>query len=231
VTCTPWPIRWTCDIPFEDEPELVDIAVSAAQDILFGLSGRRYGICEVTEEYRPPCDDCLPPYVGDFGPGVEYQLGRQRRDCCKIHLMRQPVRAITSVEVDGVALDDDEFTLDLNVLRRVGACWPCGDGCDEAPVKVSYEWGLDVPPLGELAMGEVACEILRAMKRLDCRLPANAVRIDRQGVSIELEPLQSLYAMNRLGLPIADQFLRAVNPHRLQSRSVVYSPDLARRSR
>lgn len=230
MTCSPWPIRWTCDIPFEDEPDLVDLAISGAQDILWGLSGRRYGICETEEAYRPPCDQCLPPYGDTFGPGVELALGREKRDCCKIHLDSQPVRNILSVIVNGETLDASEYALDINVLRRVGRCWPCGDGCDEPPVVVTYEWGLDVPPLGELAMGEVACELLRAMKRLDCRLPANAVRIDRQGVSIELEPLQELYAMNRLGLPISDQFLRAVNPTRLVSRSKVYTPDFARRS-
>ena len=232
MTCSPWPIRWTCDTPFEEvEPELADLAVSAAQDILWSMSGRRYGICEVTEWYRPPCSDCLPPYADTFGPGVELALGREKRDCCKIHLDSQPVREIVSVELLGEIMDPNDYALDLNVLRRVGKCWPCGDGCDEPPVVVTYEWGMDVPALGELAMGEVACEMLKALQGKDCKLPGNAVSVTRQGVSVDLESVGNLYAQNRLGLPIADQFLRSVNPGKLMSRSQVFTPDFARRAR
>lgn len=229
--CQPWPIRWTCDIPCDQDEELVEMATSAAQDILWSLSGRRYGICEVTEAYRPPCKQCVPAYVNEFSPGVEYALGRERRDCCAIQLDKRPTRAIIQVVVEGVILDESEYTLERSVLKRLGECWPCGDGCEEAPVVVTYEWGLDVPPLGELAMGEVACEVLHAIKQRDCQLPSNAVRIDRQGVSIDLESVQTLYAMGRMGLPITDQFLRAVNPSNLKQRSGVYTPDFARRAR
>jgi hypothetical protein len=232
VTCTPWPIRWTCDTPFEDvEPELRDIAISGAQDILWNLSGRRYGICEVEEAYRPPCDQCLPPHADTFGPGVELALGREKRDCCKIHLDSQPVRQILRVEVNGEILDPSEYALDMNVLRRVGRCWPCGDGCDEPPVVVLYEWGMDVPALGELAMGEVACEILKALQGKDCRLPNNAVSVTRQGVSVQLGDSAKLFEQMRLGLPVTDMFLMAVNPYRLPARSKVFTPDFARRAR
>jgi hypothetical protein len=141
------------------------------------------------------------------------------------------VREIVSVELLGEMMDPNDYALDLNVLRRVGKCWPCGDGCDEPPVVVTYEWGMDVPALGELAMGEVACEMLKALQGKDCKLPGNAVGVTRQGVSVDLESVGNLYAQNRLGLPISDQFLRSVNPGRLMSRSKVYTPDFARRAR
>ena len=231
MTCTPWPYRWTCDTPLDDvEPELADIAIAGAQDILWSLSGRRYGICETEEAYRPPCDQCLPPYGDSFGPGVELALGRERRDCCKIHLNRQPVREILSVVVNGETLDPEDYALDLNILRRVGQCWPCGDGCDDPPVVVTYEYGLDVPPLAELAMGEVACEILKALQGKDCKLPNNAVSVTRQGVSVQLGDSARLFEQMRLGLPITDMFLMQANPARLPSRSTVHTPDFARRS-
>ena len=232
MTCTPWPYRWTCDTPLDDvEPELAAVAIAGAQDILWSLSGRRYGICETEEAYRPPCDQCLPPYGGTFGPGVELALGREKRDCCKIVLTSQPVRQILRVEVNGEILDPDEYALDMNVLRRVGQCWPCGDGCEEPPVVVTYEWGMDVPALGELAMGEVACEILKALQGKDCRLPNNAVSVTRQGVSVQLGDSARLFEQMRLGLPITDMFLMQTNPARLHSRSTVHTVDTARRVR
>jgi regulator of sirC expression with transglutaminase-like and TPR domain len=78
-------------------------------------------------------------------------------------------------------------------------------------------------------MGELACELLKALQGKDCKLPGNAVAVTRQGVSVDLESVGNLYAQNRLGLPISDQFLRSVNPGRLMSRSKVYTPDFARR--
>ena len=232
MTCTPWPIRWTCDTPFDEvEPELADLAIASAQNILWALSGRRYGVCQIEEGYRPPCSDCLPPYGDAFGPGVELALGRERRDCCKIHLNYQPVREIVSVVLNGETLDPSEYALDLNVLRRVGRCWPCGDGCDDPPVVVTYEYGLDVPALGELAMGEVACEILKALQGKDCRLPNNAISVTRQGVNVQLGDSARLFDQKRLGLPITDMFLMEVNPSRLESRSTVHTPDFARRVR
>jgi len=230
VDCADWPIRWPCNIESDEEATL-DAARLSAQQILWSLSGRRYGTCEVTEQYRPPCDQCLPPYADNFGPGVEYALGRERRNCCGIVLDSQPVRSVSAVEINGVALDPSEYVLERSTLKRLGECWPCGDGCDLPPVSVTYEWGLDVPPLGELAMGELACEILAAIRGADCRLPSNAVSVTRQGVSVDLGDAQTLYDMGRLGLQLCDAFLRAVNPNRLASRSVVYSPDFARRAR
>jgi hypothetical protein len=80
-------------------------------------------------------------------------------------------------------------------------------------------------------MGELACELLAGLTGADCRLPSNAVAITRQGVTVDLGDVRTLFEMGRIGLPISDAFLRSVNPNHLQSRSMVYSPDLARRVR
>jgi hypothetical protein len=232
TACDDWPIRYPCDVA-EVDPALLTLVRESAQSILWSLSGRRYGTCTTTESFRTPCDDpCYQPYYSEFGPGVEYQLGVRYRDpCCRLQLASLPVRAIVEVTVQGEILDPSEYALERDVLWRNGACWPCDSACDEPPVVVEYIYGIDPPPLAELAMGELACELLAGLQGADCRLPSNAVAITRQGVTVDLGDVRTLFEMGRIGLPICDAFLRSVNPNHLASRSVVYSPDLARRVR
>lgn len=230
MDCDPWPIVWPCDTT-SDDPALVELARQAAQSILWGLSGRRYGLCTTTEGYRLPCwSPCAPPYGDRFGPGVEWQLGAgTARVCCRIKLPQRPVRAIVEVVAQGDVLDPTEYILDRDTLMRLGQCWPCTLDCDPPAVTYTYRYGVDVPAGGELAMGELACEILRGLTGADCRLPSNAVSVTRQGVAVDLGTVKDLYDMGRIGLPISDAFLRYANPGRLVSASQVYSPDLGRR--
>lgn len=230
MDCEPWPIRWPCDTT-SDDPVLLDLVAQAAQSILWGLTGRRYGICSTTEGYRLPCNSpCAPPYGDRFGPGVQWELqAGTARVCCRIHLSQLPVRAIEQVLVYGDVLDPSQYLLDRDVLMRLGECWPCTLDCDPPNVEVTYRYGIDVPVLGELAMGELACELLRGVTGADCRLPSNAVSITRQGVSVDLGTVKELYDYGRIGLPISDAFIRETNPNHLASRSQVWSPDLARR--
>jgi hypothetical protein len=105
------------------------------------------------------------------------------------------------------------------------------DDCDDPAIEVSYIYGIDVPILGQLAMGEVACEILAGLSGADCRLPSNAISVSRQGVTVDLGDAQTLFDQGRIGLPLADAFLRAVNPTKIVSQSMVFSPDMTRRAR
>jgi hypothetical protein len=107
----------------------------------------------------------------------------------------------------------------------------CEDDCQEPPVEVTYKYGIDVPALGELAMGELACEILAGLRGLDCRLPSNAVSVTRQGITVDLGDASTLYNEHRIGLPLCDAFIRDANPNRLKMQSSVHSPDLTRRVR
>jgi hypothetical protein len=141
------------------------------------------------------------------------------------------VRAILAVEVEGVLLDPESYALEGDVLWRADGCWPCVDDCDEPQIVVTYAYGIDPPALAELAMGELACEILAGVEGRDCQLPSNAISITRQGVTVDLGDAQTLFAQGRIGLPLSDAFLRQANPGRLMSASRVYSPDMARRAR
>lgn len=232
MSCEVWNVRFPCDVS-EYAPELVEAAVDASQSILWAMSGRRFGVCEQTESYSMPCtSQCYVPWADEFGPGVEYQLGySSRRKCCAITLASKPVRAITQVKVNGEVLDPSEYYLGRGVLYRLGTCWPCDDECEFPPIEVTYKYGIDVPVLGELAMGELACELLAGWDGMDCRLPSNAISVTRQGVTVDLASPETLFAQNRLGLPICDQFIFTNNPDRLRSHSTIHSPDVPRRIR
>lgn len=232
MSCDAWPVRFPCDVSDYD-PALVDAAVEAAQSILWSMSGRRFGLCEQTEMYVMPCtSQCYVPWADQFGPGVEYRLGYQgRRQCCAITLQSKPVRSITEVKIDGVVLDADEYYLGRGILYRIGDCWPCDNDCDIPPIEVTYKYGIDVPVLGELAMGELACELLAGWDGMDCRLPSNAITVTRQGVTVDLSNPDVLFAQNRIGLPICDQFIYTNNPDKLRSHSTIHSPDIPRRIR
>lgn len=234
MICSDWPVRYPCDLTGED-PAIVAAATEAAQSILWGLSGRRFGVCETTEFYRMPCSNpCVLPFADDFGPGVEWRLGGDSnwyRKCCGITLAQTPVRSIVSVTVDNETLLSTDYYLGRGVLYRIGECWPCEQDCDYPPVSVTYRYGIDVPALGELAMGELACELIAGWTGADCRLPSNAISVTRQGVTVDLGNAQTLFDQGRIGLPISDAFLRETNPGRLMSASTVHSPDTARRVR
>lgn len=231
MECENWNIRWKCDVTDVD-PDLLALAQQGAQDLLWALSGRRFGVCETTETYRLPCDlPCAQIWGRDFGPGVEWRLGGNPRKCCRIVLSQTPPRAVKEIKINGEVLDPSEYVLERFAVQRIGSCFPCEQECDIAPIEITYLYGIDPPPLADLAMGEVACEILAALGGADCRLPSNAISVTRQGVTVDLGDARTLYDMGRIGLPIADAFLRSVNPSRLQSASRVYSPDLGRRAR
>lgn len=230
MECADWDIQWSCDVTTTDEDKL-DTVRLAAQELLWAMSGRRYGVCTITEGYRLPCTSpCYVPWADDFGPGVEWRLGdTRRRRCCAIPLHQNPVRGIFDVTVFGVPLTTDEYYLGRNTLYRIGECFPCDDECDVPPVQVTYTYGIDPPVLAKLALGELACEMLRALDGADCRLPSNAISVTRQGVTVDLGDPQTLFEQNRIGLPICDEFLRMANPDGLRQRSQVYSPDMPRR--
>ena len=229
MTCDAWPIIWSCPIETEDETK-VEAAREAAQSLLWGLSGRRYGLCSVTESYRASCtSSCGIPYKdsdGNWRNGVA-----DSHTCCHVELFNKPVRAILQVKISGEVQPPSDYALERDYLWRNGACFPCVADCDDPEIEVTYAYGIDVPMLGQLALGEVACEILRGMTGADCRLPSNAVSVSRQGVTVDLGDAQTLFEQGRIGLPLADAFLRYANPGKLVSQSRVYSPDMARRSR
>lgn len=248
MTCQAWPIVWPCDLAPSVSAEQQDAATAAAQSILWARTGRRLGLCDVVELYRP--------VLGGGGCGVPYMTddllwhngGGRGGSCCAIHLVSLPVYAVTQVRVWGQVVPPDQYRVESNGrLERRGACWPPGFECDDGPsVEVSYTWGVpltaadpeadpptDAAPLWGMvaaAMGEVANEVVQGMCGGQCRLPATATSITRQGVTITLPDPAAKIQAKLLGLPLADALIMAVNPNRQEVRSRIYSPDMAQRA-
>lgn len=231
MSCDPWPISWPCDEPPAASSEAQQaIAAAAAQEILWGLTGRRLGTCTVVERFAARRRDCLTPRDGR---------------CCEMRLPSRPVDHVVSVSIEGVELDSSAWRLGSGgMLRRVdGLCWPSASLCSETtPIEVVYSWGVRLVPLdaevdplppfaslAAVAMGEMAVELLSGMCGGECKLPSRLSSLTRQGVSIEFLPPGDFIEAGLTGLPLCDAFIRTVNPGRLTRPSRVHSLDTARR--
>lgn len=229
MTCESWPIVWPCPIEGISD-DVLNLAHGLAVDLLQSLSGSRLGICSYTEAYRPAgtSGGCAGPYkdsTGNWRNGATWS-----RDCCRLLLSHRPVIEVCAVWDRGNLVDPTGYDVESGWLRRRGACWSCGDACDDPPVAVSYRAGAPYPSGTAVAVGEVACEYVAALENRPCKLPSRAVSIIRQGVTVNLGSADEAVSRGRLGLPIADAWLTAVNRRGLVMASRVYSPDLPRSS-
>jgi len=142
------------------------------------------------------------------------------------------VQSIVTVKLDGVVAPTGSYRLDNNrlLVRTDGQQWPsCNnlnkDDTQPGTWSVTAVYGQPVPKMGEVAMGELACEILKAMAGEECRLPPGVTQLTRQGVSISVPDIGDLFRDGKTGLYLVDMFLSASNPHKLQQRGRIYSPD------
>lgn len=245
--CADWPITWTCDISAAS-PAVTALAVTGATEILYALSGRRFGVCEVTS--RPCRYDCYEPFPDNWAPweggyprpalvgGLWFNLacGSCARTCSCTALsevlLPSPVYAITEVKVDGVVLATSAYRLDDNrrLVRVDGSPWPwCNDlslaDTEPGTWSITAQYGEPIPDLARLAMGEMACELVRAATGADCRLPAGIQQLARQGVTIDFPEVGELFTQGRTGLYLVDAFIATYNPAHLARRSRVYSVD------
>lgn len=247
--CDTWPVTWVCDVSCES-PTVTAEAVELATEVVWALSGRQFGLCEVT--LRPCRSDCAEfPWPGSdwaLWPGVSWinptliagqwfnvVCGRcvQGCSCSSISevLLPAPVHSITQVKVDGVVVSGSGYRLDDNrILVRLGDEWPtCNDLAQPDTAlntwSVTARYGLEVPVGGSWAVGELACELIRARNGEDCRLPRNVTQLVRAGVTLRFPQVQELLRVGLTGLYLVDQFVTTWNPAGLKRRSGTYSVD------
>jgi hypothetical protein len=247
--CEPWPILWPCDVSCES-PTATGHAAEMATDIIWALSGRQFGLCEIT--LRPCRRECvdedlfdreLLPWQGEhiqpaLISGQWYNLTcggcPGSCSCTSISEARLPgiVHSVTEVKVDGVALPSSAYRVDNDrlLVRTDGDQWPhCNDlsvdDTEPGTWSVTAVYGRAVPVGGQWAVGELACELLKAFKGEDCRLPRNVTQLARQGVTISYPDMNDLFSRGRTGLYLADIWISTVNPNRLTNRSRTYSVD------
>lgn len=242
-----WEPRWTCDVTTVS-PTVTGWAVQFATEVIWALSGRRFGTRQVT--LRPCRRQCLggpwpglspwPSYGSGYGTARDWWIEPtcdfcgDLCSCTSLSRIRlpAPVSSVIEVKIDGVVVTGSTYRLDEGrFLTRVdGDAWPtCNDlGRPDTAVgtwSVTAAYGEDVPEGGKWAVGELACEIIRATRGEDCRLPRNVTNIARQGITLAFPNVTALFKDGLTGLYLADMFIISVNPDRLRAPSAVYHVD------
>jgi hypothetical protein len=174
--------------------------------------------------------------VGRFGTWFDLGCGSCGGECsCSVvseAILPFPVSTVIRVTMDGTPMATGAYRVDDNrrLVRTDGGHWPrCNDLSknDDQPGtwSVTASYGEDVPVSGRMAVGELACEILKAMDGEDCRLPAGLISLARQGVTISLPQPGDLWKDGKTGLFLCDAFISTVNPGNLTRRARVFSVD------
>lgn len=250
--CADWPVKWMCDVSCVS-PSITGSAVRMATETLWALSGRQFGLCEVTlRPCRRECDEFAWPFGwSDVFPGQSgfvrpaliagqwYNLtcGECSGNTCSCTpisevLLPAPVYRVVTVKIDGVPLVTGAYRVDNSrlLVRLDGQDWPrCNDlNKEDTEVdtwSVTAEYGQLVPEGGAWAVGELACQFIRAINGEDCTLPQSVQTLARQGVTISLPNPTEWYKQGLTGLYLTDIFLRTWNPNGLTQRSRVLSVD------
>jgi hypothetical protein len=211
----------------------------AASQVLFELSGRLHsGMCEKT--VRPECQPGCGCGAQILSRGYVVNGGSWGASGGPCHpsevlLSGYPVREVSEVLVDGVALDPAEYELvGWRWLRRKnGGVWPSHqdlsvDDTEDGTWAVTYLYGQDPPIIAQHAARQLACELYKACGNADdCALPAGTTRVIRQGIVIEKLAFAAWGLQEgiwRTGLTLVDTFLNSFNPHHLTRRPTVWSP-------
>lgn len=208
-------------------------AKALAANWLWALSGRKYGLVDVTFRPEWTIPVLVPPRPFALR-GPDYWPRRATPPISK-HItsapLPGPVMSVTSVQLGSVVLDASAYTLiDGELVRVDGGVWPAyqstatpmgADGTWE----IVYVRGVPVPADGQWAAGVLACEMAQAMiGNKNCRLPNNTQTVARNGTTISLDAKQ--LQQGYTGIREVDQWCRMVNPKGHQSEPMVWSPDL-----
>lgn len=253
LPCSGWsPIWGACDLTTLS-PAVTGAAVQAASEILWGLSGRQFGICQlVVRPCRRECYGMSWTSLGSswwqygtyprplFYNGVWYNLvcGNGCDSGCSCSplseaLLPEPVTSIVEVKIDGVVLAPSAYRVDdyRKLVRVDGGQWPlCNNlNLDDTQVgtwSVTVQFGQPVPTMGQLALGELACQFAHIINGNDeCELPNPVQQLVRQGVTMNFLDPNKVFPDGKVGLYLSDLFLGVVNPHGLMSRSEIFDID------
>ncbi len=233
---------------------VIDQSIMAASELLYGLSGMRFDPCVITlRPCRRDCSNEVSPFGSGLWPWVDPGMwprpflyngawfnlacGSCGNGCsCGIlseALLPGPVHTVTQVKVDGVVLAPAEYRMDNHrlLVRKNHGLWPlCQDlSLDDTEVgtwSVTASFGDDVPVLGQLAVGELGCQLAKFCLGDDtCLLPMPVQQLVRQGVTITFLDPNEVFAAGRIGLYQTDLFLQWANPHRLATAPQAYDVD------
>jgi hypothetical protein len=220
----------------------------AASEVLWSLSGHRYGACDVL--VRPCRRSCGPteslsrwwwdmntwPSTASGWPGwLDVACGRCGSSCScsavsEVHLPAL-AQAVIEVVIDGEVLPPSGYGFyDGYRLVKVEGEWPL---CQDWSVPVSgvgawhvvARYGQPVPILGQRAVAELAHQIDLVCQGESCELSNAMVEsITRAGVTKRFNT-DWVNEGRLVGLPISDQFIRTVNPNGIRVGPKIWDPD------
>ena len=249
--CAPWTPIWCGEIPISGAAISGDMLM-AATEILWSKSGRQFDSC--TQVLRPCNKDCwggVWPFGGGWGEwqtgwpypynfnGQWFNLGcggcPGTCSCSVIYeaQMPAPIANIVEILIDGSPLVSGSYTVyDHQMLIRTdGQPWPmCNDlnlpNTAVGTWSVEVEFGTEVPKSGQLAVGELALQLINALCDVDaCSLPKPVQQLVRQGVSLTFLDPNEIFADGRVGLYFCDLFISTFNPGGIPARAQVIDVD------
>lgn len=250
--CGSWPPIYPAGCGMPDGYETVEtVALNMASEVLYALTARQFGICTTT--LRPCRSECyssswwsqqallpfsqttLTPTASQYWLGMA--CGGCGSDCSCTNIsevaLPGPVYDVAQVKVDGVILTKNvDYRLDNNrLLVRLGAEWPTCNNLNLADTEsgtwsVAIQQGQPVPTLGQVAVGELALEFMKALLCTnDCMLPKPVQSIARQGVNVTFLDPNEVFGSGRIGLYNVDLFIQTYNPDGRRRRAKVYNID------
>lgn len=251
VPCEPWDPIVCVAMPAGASAAVTGYAVQAASEVLWALSGRQFGLCEITlRPCRKTCDGGTWPGFDNWwdaaggGPrpllfdGAWFNItcGSCPGSCSCTALeetvLPGPVNSIVSVTLNGTVMATGSYRVDNHrlLVRTDGGTWPvCQDMA--APDTADNTWsvtalyGQEVPASGRFAVGELAAEFAKACIGAACALPSSVSQIARQGVTIDFSVFADLLKEGLTGLRFADMFISTFNPQHLSAPPQVYDVD------
>lgn len=261
--CESWDLDLSCVLVSGTLPDLclgdgtpvpqsiIDSATLAASQLVWALTGRQFGVCEVTIRPCRRCANecCLPQFTGDsLSYGYPWYPFHQadgtwiniacpcENECsctklCEI-LLPSPVCSVEEVLIDGVIIDPATYRVDdFRKLVRVGdECWPrCNNltlpDSEEGTWSVTLTYGKPIPEIVRLAAAEFAGELIKGCMGGPCKLPQRLSTITRQGVTVSFLDSFDMLQGGLTGLYLVDLAIKTFNPSRLTRRPAIWSPD------
>ncbi|WP_116996398.1 hypothetical protein [Desertimonas flava] len=243
--CEPWADDFNVGNLGQSETQ-VDQALMAATEIVWALSGRRYGVCTASN-VRPARAPSLSydltsgrswsrsggwPLPDPFWP-MTCAPGRPWR----LKLWHRSVIEVTNVTIDGAVVDPESYWVEnwRWLVRADRQPWPNTQNLDVAENApgawhVSYRWGRTPPQSGIRAVQKLAAELLKDDLGLDCDLPQRVTQVTRQGLQFVLNDPTALLDKGVLGVNAVDQFIAVANPNRLKRAPGIWRADDPRRA-
>lgn len=243
---------------WDDYPQSTkDSALWLASTYLWAATGRRFGTCPIvvrpgssgrteTPLYR---DYAVQPGLGSLGlPGGPFLFGGKWFNagcvtaCCGSAgcavVLRGPVASVTEVVIGDEVVPQSAYRVDVGggvwlLVRTDGECWPScqdftADAGEEGSFSVEYEIGTVLPEALAIATAMLACQYAQFLSTGACKLPSKMTRLSRQGVEIELEPVNPAgdQVGTSTGIREVDAVIAALNPGRRKAPPVILSPDM-----